>query len=524
MKKIFSIIALSILISMTGCKKDFLSLEENPNTPSTATPQFQLSGALIVSANLYNANTNAAATVTATNSTGTIGSISLTTSGYSQTVGIWMGYWTASGNYVPASSLNTNNFTNTNYQIWTQFYLNLSNYDALDKKGAADPTLVYFSSIAKIMKALEFQTLVDTYNNVPYSQAFKAPDVLFPTYDKGDVIYDDLMKQLDVAIAGIKSAPPASAINPGASDVMFKGVMTNWIKFANTIKLRLAIRQWNKLPAKQAALKTAVTSTAGEGFIDQTFQAAVNPGYTNDDANGYKQSPFYVSYGFTATGAVSLPGDYYKANAYAVNKLGSTNDPRLSRLYAPASAPADPLVPFVGNIYGSTAPTNNPKTSSIGPGLLKGATQDAVILSSAESLFLQSEASLYGILTGNAQTLYESGITVSFAALAVPNAETAAATYYAQPIANVSWTASTNKLAAIINQKWTALNGYGNIEAYNEYRRTGFPSDIPVSTQATQPIIPTRIFYPNTEVANNGDNLKAQGTINQFTSKIFWAQ
>lgn len=513
MKKIFSIIALSALISMTGCKKDFLSLEENPNTPSIATPQFQLSGALVVSANLYNANT----TVNAP------GAISLTTSSYAQTVGIWMGYWTASGNYVPASSLNTNNFTNTNYQIWTQFYLNLSNYNALDKKGATDPTLVYFSSISKIMKALEFQTLVDTYNNIPYSQAFKAPDVLFPAYDNGDVIYDDLMKQLDVAIAGIKSAP-ASSVNPGTSDVMFKGVMTNWIKFANTIKLRLAIRQWNKFPAKQAALKAAVTATAADGFIDQTFQAAVNPGYTNDDVNGYKQSPFYVSYGFNATGAISLPGDYYKANAYAINKLGSTNDPRLSRLYAPASAPVDPLVPFVGNIYGSTAPTNNPKTSSIGPGLLKSATQDAVILSSAESLFLQSEASIYGILTGNAQSLYESGITASFTALAVPNATTAAATYYAQPIANVSWTVSTNKLSAIINQKWIALNGYGNIEAYNEFRRTGFPSDIPVSTQATQPIIPTRIFYPSTEASNNGDNLKTQGAISQFTSKIFWAQ
>jgi hypothetical protein len=512
MKKIFSIIALSILIGMTGCKKDFLSLEENPNTPSTATPQFQLSGALVTSANLYNANTT------------TTGAISLTTSGYTQTVGIWMGYWTASGNYVPASSLNTNNFTNTSYQIWTQFYLNLSNYNYLDKKATADPTLVYFSSIAKIMKAFEFQTLVDTYNNVPYSQAFKAPDVLFPAYDNGDVIYDDLIKQLDAAIAGIKSAPTASAINPGTSDVMFKGVMTNWIKFANSIKLRLAIRQWNKLPAKQAALKTAIAATAADGFIDQTFQAAINPGYTNDDANGYKQSPFYVSYAFNATGAVSLPGDYYKANAYAINKLRSTNDPRLSRLYAPASAPADPTVPFVGNIYGSTAPSNNPKTSGIGPGLLKGATQDAVIMSSAESLFLQSEASLYGILPGNAQTLYENGITASFTTLAVPNAATAAATYYAQPVANVSWTASTDKLAAIINQKWTALNGYGNIEAYNEYRRTGYPSDIPVSTQSTQPTIPSRIFYPSTEVANNGDNLKTQGTINQFTSKIFWAK
>ncbi len=513
MKKIFSIIALSALIGITGCKKDFLSLETNPNTPSKATPQFQLSGALSVSANLYNANVTA----------GGNGAISLTTGGYPATVGIWMGYWTASGNYVPNSTLNTNNFTNTAYQIFTQFYLNLSNYNDLVKKGTADPTLVNFASIGMIMKALEFQTLVDTYNNVPYTDAFKAPDVLFPKYDTGEAIYDDLLKQLDVAIAAIKSAP-ASAVNPSNSDIVFKGVMTNWIKFANTIKLRLAVRQWNKLPAKQGALKTAILATAAEGYVDETFQVAANPGYANDDANSGKQSPFWLSYGSNATGAVSLPGDYYKANNYAITKLKNTNDPRLTRLYSPATAPSDPLVPYFGNIYGSTAPSNNPKTSGVGPGLLKGVTMDAVIMASAESLFLQSEAAVYGILPGNAQSLYEKGITASFTTLVVPTAATAAATYFAQPIANVSWTASTDKVQAIIVQKWTALNGYGNVEAYNEYRRTGFPADIPVSTQATQPTIPSRILYPSTELSNNADNVKAQGTINQFTSKIFWAK
>lgn len=507
MKKIFSIISLSILISITGCKKDFLSLETNPNVPSTATPQFQLSGALVTTANLYNANTNL------------VGGISLTTAGYAATTGIWMGYWTPSGNYVPNSILNTNNFTNNNYQIFTQFYLNLANYNDIEKKGAADPTLVHFQSIAKIMKALGFQTLVDTYNNVPYSEAFKAPEILNPKYDKGEAIYDDLLKQLDMAMASIKAAP-TSAINPGTADVMFRGNMDRWVKFANTLKLRLAIRQYNKLPAKQAALKTAINATAGNGYIDETFQAAVNPGYTNDDANGFKQSPFYVSYAFNQTGAASLPGDYYKANTYAISKLTNTNDPRLSRLYAPIPNGTT----FFGNIYGSTSPKNNAGTSGIGPGLLRAANQDAVLLSSAEALFLQSEAVVYSILTGSAQTLYEKGITASFTALAVPSAAASAATYYSQPKVNVSWTASPDKVEAIINQKWTALTGYGNIESYNEYRRTGFPVDVPVSTQSTQPRIPTRIFYPVSETQQNGENVAAEGTINQFTSKIFWAK
>lgn len=511
MKKIFSILILSLVISVSGCKDDFLSLETNPNTPSSATPQFLLSGALIVTANNVNANTL---------STGVQGKISLTTQGYAATTGVWMGYWTSSGNYVPSSILNTNSFTNGSYQIFTQFYNNISNYHNLEKIAAADPSLVYYQSIAKIMKAFNFQILVDTYNTVPYTEAFSAPEILTPKYDKGEVIYDDLIKQLDLAMAAIKSAT-ASASNPGIADVVFKGDMTKWVKFANTLKLRIAIRQWTKLTAKQAALKTAVSSTAANGYVDETFQVAVNPGYVNDDANDLKQSPFYVSYAFNAAGAASLPGDYYKANAYAINKLKTTNDPRLTRLYAPI--PLDGVTYF-GNVYGSSSPNNNPKTSGIGPGLLKSATQDAVIMSSSEALFLQSEAAFSGILPGAAQALYEKGITASFVALAVPSAATAATAYYAQPIVNVNWNASPNKVEAISNQKWTALNGYGNIEAYNEYRRTGFPSDVPVSTQSAQPVIPTRIFYPLSEYQQNGPNVNAEGTINQFTSKIFWAK
>lgn len=503
MKKILSIIALSF-ICLSACKKDFLNLDVNPNVPSVATPQYQLSGALVTTANLILSNTTGS------------GAISLTTQGYNATTAVWMGYWTSSGNYVPSSVLNTNSFTNGTYQIFTQFFLNLSNYDNLEKT-SSDAALANFVAIAKIMKAYDYQVLVDAYNSVPYTEAFKSPEILSPKYDTGEAIYDDLLKQLDAAIGLIKSG--TGAINPGTSDIMFKGDMTKWLKFANTLKLRLAIRQYNKLTAKQAALKTAVAATAADGYIDETFQAAVNPGYTNDDANGYRQSPFYVSYALTQTGTVSLPGDYYKANTYAITKLTSTNDPRMGRFYTALTNGT-----FKGNVYGTSSATNNANTSGIGAGLIKGATMDAVILSSSEALFLQSEAALNGIISGDPQTFYEKGITASFTTLGVTTPALAASTYYGQAINNVGWAASTDKLQAIINQKWTALNGYGNIEAYNEYRRTGFPSDIPVSLQSAGAVIPTRIFYPLSETQTNKDNVAAQGTIDQFSTKIFWAK
>ncbi|NEU09252.1 SusD/RagB family nutrient-binding outer membrane lipoprotein [Flavihumibacter sp. R14] len=501
MKKTLSIIACALVIGFTACKEDFLNLDENPNVPSTATPQLLLSGALKITADIVNTGTTASQSAVST-------------------YGIWMGYWTPSGSYVPNSTLNNNNFTNTHYQTFTPLYNNASNYQNLINLGAADPTLVHFEAIGMIMKAFDFQALVDTYNNVPYSDAFKATASLNPKYDKGEAIYDDLLIQLTEAIGKIKGAP-ATAVNPGRADIMYKGNMDNWVKFANTLKLRIALRQWNKLAGKQSALKTAIDATAANGFIDETSAALANPGYISDDANGGKQSPFWYSYGVNAAGALPTAGDYYKANAYAVTRLQTSNDPRLSRFYAPL--PSDGTT-FKGNIYGATNTSSGANTSSIGPGLLKAPTMDAVIMSVAEGLFLQSEAVLNGLIAGDAKSLYERGITASFVQTVVPNAAAAALTYYNQPIKNINWDASPDKLEAIINQKWTSLNGYGNMEAYNEYRRTGFPLDVPVSLQSVKPVIPTRVFYPNTEYQQNAVNVTAEGTIDQFASKIFWAK
>lgn len=499
MRKLFSILAISLTIGSSGCKKDFLDLENNPNTPSVASPQFVLSGAQKVTADILNT------------------SVTSTASGMS-TYGVWMGYWTSSGNYVPNASLMSYNFTNSDYQSWSLLYNNLSNYNYLETTAAADKSLANFQAIAQIMKAFGFQALVDIYNNVPYSEAFKASKNISPAYDKGEVIYDDLLKQLDAAIALIKAS--GSATNPGSSDIIFHGNMTNWVKFANTLKLRIALRQWNKFPGKQAALKTAVTATAPEGYLDESIQAAANPGYTNDDANGGKQSPFYKAYGYDQNGNATTNNDYYRASAYAVNKLRNTNDPRLTRFYATL-----PDGSVRGNVYGESDPQSNATTSGIGPGLLISPNMDAVLLSSAEALFLQSEWALNDLKLDAAKSFYERGIAASFVAAGVPDAATAAVAYYSQPgMVNVNYDASPNKLEAIITQKWTALNGFGTLEAYNEYRRTGYPADIPLSLQAAGSNIPTRIFYPSSEYAQNAANVAKEGTINQFTSKIFWAK
>jgi len=499
MKKYISIITAIFIVGATGCKKDFLSLEVNPNAPSVSTPQYLLTGAEKVAADIINDD-------------------------YLQ-YGVWGGFYTSSGNFVPSPQLQQYQFTDANYNgCWGDLYANLTNFTTLQNQSAADPSQGNYTAIAMIMKAYDFQQLVDNFNDVPYSQAFQASTISYPKYDKGAAIYADLMVQLDNAIGLINSA--TSTANPGTADIIYGGTMTKWVKFANTLKLRIAIRQSNLAAGSTFAAEIAKTSAGG--FLDDTQGATANPVYSN---NAGKESPFYGTYGFDAAGNATSNNSYYRANAFNVSFLSNNNDPRLAQTWtlvtAPPPAPAGSPQVYRGNVFGdATQFLSNSYTSAIGAGLLKAPTQDAFILSPAEACFLLSEGALNGYITGGvvaAQDYYQRGITAHFVQVGLTAG--AAATYYGQTLANVGWATSPNKQQAIITQKWVALNGYNNLEAYNEYRRTSFPN-LPQSLDpsAASPTLPTRVFYPHSEVSTNGVNLLAEGTINPFTSKIFWAK
>ncbi|HVS92565.1 MAG TPA: SusD/RagB family nutrient-binding outer membrane lipoprotein [Mucilaginibacter sp.] len=495
-KHIFIITALFITGTF-GCKKTYLDLENNPNSPSSATPQLLLSGALNNSAWII----SGALTVDYVN------------------YGVWDGYWTTSGNYVPNQAINQYQITNQTFNSdWNDWYSNLYNYNLIQSESASDPNLANFQAIAMIMKAYGFQYLVDQYNDVPYTQAFQPTKILEPAYDKGIDIYHDLGKQLDAAIALINKNTSAST--PGSSDIVFNGDMSSWKKFANTLKLRLAIRLSTKFPSDP--LITDLASTESEGYLDKNG-AQANPGYQQILG---KQSPFWGIYGLDVNGNPTFPNTYYRANAFAVNILKAFNDPRLTEFYATVPTSGTDPTPIVhGNVFGDTKATllSNTYTSAIGPGLLKSPSQFAILLSGAECFFLQAEAANDGFITGNAQALYQSGITASFEQLGLTDAQAQA--YYSQNIPNVSWTNSPDKEKAIITQKWIALNGLFNFEAWNDYRRTGIPA-LPSSIDpaAISPTLPTRMLYPITELQTNAANLAKEGTINPFTSKIFWAQ
>jgi hypothetical protein len=479
-----------LLLVVAGCKSDYFDINNNPNQATSADPQLVLPSAL--------ANTGRYVTT------------------YFQFLNLWMGYWNWSGNYSIGTSDKNYQFANT-YQngIWNDMYTFIKDLEYIDRQAGSlkQPLL---QGMAKVMKAHNYQYLVDTYGNIPYSDAQKGTTSILPKYDDAKAVYDSLMVQLNTGMDLLSKGD--GTLNPGANDILFHGNIARWLRFANTVKLRMLLRQSevaDRASVIQAEL--AKIKASGYGFLGPGENAGVNPGYTNSSG---QQNPFWGTFGYGVNGVNVEAYQINRAGLYGVNFYRQTNDPRLSRFYAPVGGTG---TTFNATYFGDINVLPNTSTSGIGTGLLQSVSQDAVILSSHESLFLQAEAAFRGWIAGDPKTLYQQAITESFKNVGVPNAEQAASDYYSQALPNVGWDATNNKLTAIITQKWASLNGVGAFQAWSDYRRLGIPA-VPVSRDPSTTIkqIPVRLLYPQSEYAYNSTNVAAQGTISQFNSKIFW--
>jgi hypothetical protein len=181
-------------------------------------------------------------------------------------------------------------------------------------------------------------------------------------------------------------------------------------------------------------------------------------------------------------------------------------------------------------------------TSYVGPSQIKKGdfARPMILMTNAESQFLLAEAKQrYGAAitpSGTAQSYYEQGVRESFRITGTT------AAYDGNPVDNplpnpprntatilltsgqdlVDWTASPDKLKAIWMQKWLALTNYSGLEAWSEYRKNNFPVTPASASTSLTAARPVRLFYTQAEEASNGVNVKAQGTIDVFTSRLFW--
>jgi hypothetical protein len=497
-------IAAFLVLVGTGCKKDYLDVNTNPNSLPTATPAYVLANAL---------NTSAASMV----SPNEVGMF-------------WSGHWTQSNGYIISTTLFAYAFTNGDFNYWDGTYDNLYDYQyVIDNATKYDQE--YLKGPAKVMKAYNYQKLVDLYGNIPFSEALKGVSSLAPKFDDQKAVYEGLIVLLDDAIKDLKANAFASTYS--GSDIVFKGSNASWIKFANSMKLRILMRQ-SRVSGRDAYITAEINKivTEGSGFITGA-EVGSNPGYV---ASAGQINPIYNQYGYTETGARVGNNNWPRITDFMVTELLKNSDTfRLKRFaYAPGNEDlANPGVSvkpeiaanYIGIPFGSSSGYLPGASSAVGPVLLvRGQyNRPIVLMTAAEVQFCLAEAKQrYGSavsLTGTAQAYYEEGVKQNFRAIGASTDNVTA--LVTNGMEDCDFTASTNKLNTIAYQKWVALGYFNGLEAWSEYRKNNYPVT-PNSKNYVGTARPLRLWYPGTELGSNGANVNAQGTIDPLTTRIFW--
>lgn len=514
-RKQFIIAAMSAGILFSSCKKGFLDVNTNPNTPTDAniTPQ------LIFVA----AAEGVGATPVGARASGAGAKTSM------QFAQNWVGYMAGNGDFARDATETSYNidFSFGNTLFLTRLSVLYDLHQAEVKGLATGDTAVAGASI--ILTAKMYQELVDLFGNLPYTQAFQPDRYPRPAYDKAEAIYADLQKRLDTAITYMKKTPIESF--GATTDIVNHGNTDKWIKFANTLKLRLLIRQSRSIgnPTEELAKIEANGGILGVGesvAVNPTNNPEI-PGYSNDEN---KQSPFYANYGYTVAGAKATTGT--NANEYIIDILANSNDARIARFFLPIGNGT-----FFGNPYGppSGELALGGSTSYFGPGIVASASQDQWIMPDYESLFFKAEAIARGWMTGNVQDVLNQAITRSFVFLKVPDAQNEAAAYIEDNFditkidSAIAHGIITNNVNGIVNfiayQKYIANTCIDAQESYSDIRRLDFLTDRSYISKDPARIsnsLPVRLLYPQSEYTTNGENVNKEGIISALTSKIFW--
>lgn len=352
-------------------------------------------------------------------------------------------------------------------------------------------------AIIEIMQVYTYSTIVETFGDIPYSEALEISNVL-PKYDDGLTIYKDLINRLTVAIANLDTTKDGF----GTGDIIYHGNVEKWKKFANSLKLRMGLRLYD-VDATFAA--TAVQQAVTSGVFTSNADNAVFK-YLNSQPNGNQMWMDLV---------VSGRKDYVAANTL-VDYMNGVNDPRRAVYFQLKDGV------YKGGVY-ATSNSKYANFSRLGE-IFHEPTLPQIHIDYASVKFLLAEAaerSLAGMSPANAEAHYNDAITASFAYYGVANV----ATYLAQP--SVAYTTATgNWKQKIGTQKWVALFNQG-YEAWTEYRRLDYPilTAPALAVAAAEGKVPVRYTYPIGEQTKNGANYTAAASAiggDKLTTKLFW--
>jgi Starch-binding associating with outer membrane len=382
---------------------------------------------------------------------------------------------------------------------WARMYrdvLNDLNESArlISADGAIDaPSKANQLAIIDIMQVYTYQLLVNTFGNIPYTEALNS-SALFPKYDDAKTVYGDLLTRLAADITKLNTTGTGFS---ASQDLLAGGSVSKWIKFANSLQVRMAMTIADADDAKAKTLVEAADSksilSASDNVIFTYLTASPN---TN---------PIWVD--IIQSGRLD-----YVAAAPLHDKMKTMADPRLPLYYRPNNA-GD----FVGGVVGggnTFAAVSKPSAKVSAPDF------PAIIADYVEMEFYRAEAKERGYnVIGTAEIHYNNAITASIIAWGGSQADATA--YLVRP--DVAYTTATgNWKQKIGTQKWIAMYNRP-FEGWTEIRRFDFPVvNAPIGAKSG---FPNRLTYPANEQQLNGTNYTAAAAAvggDKVETKLFW--
>ena len=402
-----------------------------------------------------------------------------------------------------------------------------------------------YGGIAKLLKAYNFSTATDMYGDVPYSQALQGGANTHPRYDKQEDIYKGnsgkgIQSLIDLVKEGLADLEKPSTLKPGTTDDPVYGKTANniaqWKKMGNMLLLKFA----NTISKKEPILAASLINQAAAGaFASNADDFEVPFG----SASG-NQNPLY-SFNY-----VNRVNDQMLSQRL-LDSMSVKNDPRLPIYFMPTPTPAGTVNatgtvttlpgPMVNGVPTPTLLTftgyqNGGTASGLTiPGLanrsryniyVRGNSGEAParLLTNVQRLFILSEAALTlpGItVAGTAQSLYQDAIRASMIKAGVTDAAVTAYFTANPKVATLSGSVEQQR-NQIITEKWISWVGNG-LEAYNDYRRTGYPRLAPVLNPAGDDgILPQRFALPLSELTANA-GAEGQDVNIRTSMPVWWA-
>lgn len=447
---------------------------------------------------------------------------------YAQTVG----FTNSTGRYVAGDQYINDRWSNF-YKVLVQYRVLEKTYGELAEAEKVDYTI--FPILSRIHMYDHLQQIIDMWGDIPYSKAGYlgiTGDVQasYPTYDEASALYKSMMddlKAIDTQLASY-NLTSLERIYLTAQDYINKGDLTLWRKYANSLRLRMAMRvadQGVLSEEGRAVVKEMLSNPANYPLVE-TAGDFIHTTYDEDWFNWKDnlRDGFETSYrGYASAMMIqTLKDDPRLDILYEKNKEGNyegldTHDdegvqqPLLERPLAQG-----------GSFY---SPVD---TSTIS----RNTAYAGVIFLPSETAFLKAEAYQKGYASGNAKTAFQEGVRLAVDFCFDLNKAGTYRTPLARPseaeieaLSEKKWNDASDKLTAILTQKWASFGFFAPIQAWCDVRRTNipllyFPTD-PSSTVCSE--IPNRLRYPSSEHDNNPhySSVKDKDT---YQNKLFWAK